>query len=129
MCYARSLVLEVDGERIAFVSVDLGIYTSDKLINTCKEKFGLSQFFLSSSHTHSGPSRDHSEFYEKQIIQALDTSLQSLFPARISADHRTFPQLGFNRLIKREDGHARESWFGDEHYRSENPERIPFGNE
>lgn len=127
VCYARSLVLDINGERIAFVSVDLGIYTSDSLISTCKEKFALSQLFLSSSHTHSGPGRDHNEFYEKQIIQALETSLQNLFPARISADHRKFPQLGFNRLIKREDGHARESWFGDDHYRSENPERIPFG--
>jgi len=50
-----------------------------------------------------------------------------MFPARISAGHRSFPQLGFNRLVVREDGHARESWFGDGHYTSENPERIPFG--
>jgi neutral ceramidase len=50
-----------------------------------------------------------------------------MFPARIAAGHRSFPQLGFNRLIVREDGHARESWFGDDHYRSENPDRIPFG--
>jgi hypothetical protein len=50
-----------------------------------------------------------------------------MFPARISAGHRSFPQLGFNRLIVREDGHARESWFSDDHYTSENPERIPFG--
>jgi hypothetical protein len=50
-----------------------------------------------------------------------------LFPARISAGRQTFPQLGFNRLIIREDGHARESWFSDDQYTSENPERIPFG--
>ena len=30
-------------------------------------------------------------------------------------------------MIVREDGHSRESWFGDDHYTSENPERIPFG--
>lgn len=29
--YARSLVLEVNGERVAFVSVDLGIYTRSSL--------------------------------------------------------------------------------------------------
>jgi neutral ceramidase len=50
-----------------------------------------------------------------------------MFPARIAAAHRSFPQLGFNRLIIRGDGHARESWFSDDHYTSENPERIPFG--
>jgi hypothetical protein len=50
-----------------------------------------------------------------------------MFPARISAGNRAFPQLGFNRLIIREDGKARESWVADEHYNVENPERIPFG--
>ena len=48
VCYARSLVLDVSGERIAFVSVDLGIYTSENLIKACKEKIRpvtvLSQF-------------------------------------------------------------------------------------
>jgi hypothetical protein len=53
--------------------------------------------------------------------------VQHLFPARIGAGHRSFPQLGFNRLVVREDGHARESWFSDAQYTSENPERIPFG--
>jgi hypothetical protein len=50
-----------------------------------------------------------------------------MFPAKICAGRRSFPQLGFNRLVVREDGHSRESWFPDDHYMSENPERIPFG--
>jgi neutral ceramidase len=70
-CYARSLVLDIGGERIAFVSVDLGIYTSESLAKECKEKFGLSQFLLSSSHTHSGPGRGSSDSFEKQIIQVV----------------------------------------------------------
>lgn len=126
-CQARALVLEIDGRRIAFVSVDLGIYTSDQLEKTCREKFGLSQFFLSSSHTHSDPGDQHEAFYQAQITQALEQSIDNMFEARICAGHRRFPQIGFNRLIVREDGHARESWFGDDHYRSENPDRIPFG--
>jgi pimeloyl-ACP methyl ester carboxylesterase len=125
--YARSLVLEVNGERLAFVSIDLGIYTSERLVTVCKKRFGLSQLLLSSSHTHSDPGGSYAAFYEEQIIQALDAAVKNLFPARISAGHRSFPQLGFNRLIVREDGHARESWFADDHYLSENPERIPFG--
>ena len=32
-----------------------------------------------------------------------------------------------NRLLLREDGRARESWVGDDHYRAVNPERIPHG--
>ncbi len=127
VCHARSLVLDIGGQRIAFVSVDLGIYTSEELAKQCREKFGLSQFFLSSSHTHSGPGRGDGRFVEDQIVQAVGQAVESMFPARIVAGHRTFPQLGFNRLIVRDDGHAREAWFGDEHYRSENPDRIPFG--
>jgi hypothetical protein len=50
-----------------------------------------------------------------------------MFPARIGAGHRSFPQLGFNRLVVREDGHSRESWVSDDHYLCENPDRIPFG--
>ena len=124
---ARALVLEINSERLAFVSVDLGIYTSEHLVDACKEKFGIQQMFLSSSHTHSDPGKSYAAFYEGQIIKAVDSALKNMFPARISAGHRSFPQLGFNRLIVREDGHSRESWFSDEHYTSENPERIPFG--
>jgi neutral ceramidase len=125
--YARSLVLDVDGERLAIVSVDLGTYTSEHLVAVCKEKFGISHVVLSSSHTHSSPGRSYATFYEERIIQTVETAVNNMFPARISAGHRSFPQLGFNRLVVREDGHARESWFGDDHYTSENPERIPFG--
>jgi neutral ceramidase len=125
--YARSLVLDVGGERVAFVSVDLGIYTSEKLVAVCKERFGISHLVLSSSHTHSGPGRNYGAFFEERLIQVIEAAVNDMFPARISAGHRSFPQLGFNRLVVREDGHARESWFADGHYTSENPERIPFG--
>jgi neutral ceramidase len=125
--YARSLALDVDGERVAFVSVDLGIYTSDHLVAVCKERFGIAHLVLSSSHTHSGPGRSYAAFFEERLIQVVEAAVSNMFPARISAGQRSFPQLGFNRLVVREDGHARESWFGDDHFTSENPERIPFG--
>jgi hypothetical protein len=126
-CYARSLVFDVAGERVAIVAVDLGIYISEHLVATCKERFGISHLVLSSSHTHSGPGRGYAAFYEERITQAMEAAVKNMFPAQISAGHRGFPQLGFNRLVVRDDGHARESWFGDDHYTSENPERIPFG--
>jgi hypothetical protein len=124
---ARVLVLEIGGKRLAFVSVDLGIFTSEHLVATCKEKFGLSQILLSSSHSHSDPGSSFRDYYEKQIIEAVGVAVQNMFPARIGAGHRSFPQLGFNRLVVREDGHSRESWVSDTHYPSENPDRIPFG--
>jgi hypothetical protein len=135
--YARVLVLDANGIRLAFVSVDLAVFTSDRIEKTCKEKYGITQLMLCSSHTHSEPQpggkrsfqagNPYTAFYEDQIIKAVGESVAHLFTASISAGRATFPQLGFNRLVPREDGHARESWFGDDEYTSENPERIPFG--
>jgi neutral ceramidase len=134
--YARSLVLQEDGKRLAFVSVDLAVFTSPRLEKICKEKYGIDRLMICSSHNHSEPqkwgrsfARDNPyvPFYEDQIVKAVGMATENMFPARIAAGHRSFPQLGFNRLIVRDDGHARESWFGDDHYTSENPERIPFG--
>ncbi|MBE9462707.1 neutral/alkaline non-lysosomal ceramidase N-terminal domain-containing protein [Dyadobacter subterraneus] len=135
--YARSLVLEVGQLNIAFVAVDLVIFTSTRIKKECFEKYGISQVILSSSHNHSGPlvankiffteDSPFQKFYEDQIIKVIGIAANNKFRARISAGKSTFPQLNFNRLIVREDGHARESWFEDEHYKSENPERIPFG--
>jgi len=125
--HARALVLEIGTNRLAFISVDLGIYTSERLIEACKQKFGLSQILLSSSHTHSDPGGGYKDFYEQQIIQAVGSATKHMFPAHVSAGHRNFPQLGFNRLVIREDGHARESWVSDDHYLCENPDRVPFG--
>src|SRR5260221_11942 len=135
--YARILVLESGGLRLAFVSVDLAVFTSVRIEKICKEKYGVTQVLLCSSHNHSEPQPDgkrsfqqgnpYTAFYEDQIVKAIGESVTHLFPAHVAAGRQTFPQLGFNRLIIREDGHARESWFSDDEYTSENPERIPFG--
>jgi len=134
--YARCLLLDVNGIRIGFVSVDLAVFTSERVEKICKEKYAISQLLLCSSHNHSEPRKagrsfesgnPYIMFYEDQIIKAVEMAAKNMFPAKIAAGHRSFPQLGFNRLIPRNDGHARESWFSDDHYTSENPERIPFG--
>jgi hypothetical protein len=134
--YARSLVLEANGKRLAFVSVDLAVYTSDRLVKICKEKYGLTELILCSSHTHSEPQiknkmafqgNPYTLFYEDQIVKVVGAAVTHLFEAKIAAGQRSFPQLGFNRLIVREDGHARQSWVSDAHYKVENPDRIPFG--
>jgi len=135
--YARALVLQSGDLKLALVAVDLAVFTSERIEKLCKEKYGISQVLLCSSHNHSEPQPDgkrsfqqgnpFATFYEDQIIKAVGESQTHLFPAHIAAGHKTFPQLGFNRLIIREDGHSRESWFSDDQYTSENPERIPFG--
>lgn len=131
LCYARSLVLELGEQRVAIISVDMAVFTSERVVRECKEKYEIDLVLISSSHNHSGPRAPEGvsmqKFAEDRCIEVVGTALENMFPARISAGHRSFPQLGFNRLIVREDGHARESWFEDDHYRRENPDRIPFG--
>ena len=98
--YARVLLLKTSEQELAFIAVDQGIFTSDKLVQKCKEKLGISQVLISSSHTHSSGGSDK-EYIDSQIIKALQEAEKSMFPARISAGSRTFPQLGFNRLSVR----------------------------
>jgi len=135
--YARSLVLDIDGQRLAFVALDLPIFTSDRVEQVCKQRYNIERVILSSSHNHSAPMVDNKinvstsspfqPFYEEQIVKVVGEAVAHMFEAKIAAGKNTFPQLGFNRLLIREDGHAKESWIADDHYRSENPERIPFG--
>jgi neutral ceramidase len=133
--YTRSLVLDINGERLAFVALDLGVYTSTHVLADCREKYRIAKIFLCSSHNHTAPSRPGKTpetanlraFYDDQIIKVVGSAVSNMFPARLAAGRRSFPQLGFKRLIVRDDGHARESWMGDDHYRAINPERIPFG--
>lgn len=125
--FARSLILEAGGQRLAFVSVDLAIYTNPNLEKIAKQKYGISKLLLCSSHNHSGPKGQNNAFYEERIIRSLDIAAKNMFEAKISAGRKTFPQLGFKRLIVRANGHARESWFSDDHYSYINPERVPFG--
>lgn len=55
--YARSLVLEADGVRIAFISLDLCVYNNNQIRNFLKERYGLDELYWSLSHTHSAGHR------------------------------------------------------------------------
>ena len=124
--YARSLILEVNGTRIAFIALDLGGYTNIPLAGKLKKQFRLTEIYFCPQHTHSSE-RAPQEWLEKQLTAVVKGASDNMFEARISGGHRYFPQLSFNRLILRDDGRARESWVGDDHYRAVNPERIPHG--
>ncbi|MDR3261321.1 MAG: neutral/alkaline non-lysosomal ceramidase N-terminal domain-containing protein [Tannerella sp.] len=129
--YARCLILAVDGQRLAFVSVDLPGMASDRVKQVCKEKYGIDHLMISASHNHSAPFRfsktDYSDFYEQKVLECVEQASAHLFEATISAGRKSFPQLGFIRLIVRDDGHARESWAQDEQHSYLNRERIPYG--
>ncbi|MDR1382000.1 MAG: hypothetical protein LBJ47_11065 [Tannerella sp.] len=124
--YVRTLILEAGSSRIGFVALDLGGYTNVPLAGKLKNQFKLNEVYFCPQHTHSGQAGPP-EFMDAQITAAMNAASENMFEAVISGGYRYFPQLGFNRLILREDGRARESWLGDDHYRAVNPERIPHG--
>ena len=124
--YVRTLLLEAGHQRIAFVALDLLGYVNEPLAARLKKQYDLDELFFCPQHTHSAEAAPD-EWLEQRIEEAMQAASVSMFEARISAGHRSFPQLSFNRLIIRDDGRARESWLGDEHYRAVNPERIPHG--
>ncbi|MDR2843750.1 MAG: hypothetical protein LBV57_03790 [Candidatus Symbiothrix sp.] len=124
--YVRSLILDAGGTRIAFVTLDLGGYTNIPLAEKLKSRFNLKEVYFCPQHTHSAEVAPK-EWLESRITSVLEQASKSMFEARISGGYRYFPQLSFNRLILRDNGRAKESWEGDDHYRAVNPERIPHG--
>jgi hypothetical protein len=125
--YARSLILQVRDTRIAFLSMDLGGYTNPALLETLKARYDLDELYFCPSHTHSGFT-DRAAIDER-LTSVIDEAARNMFDAKLSGGHRATPQLTFNRLIPRDNGHAREAWYADPdgHFRYLNKERIPVG--
>jgi len=123
--YIRILVLDVNGYRVGIMACDLIGYSNKNILDIAKERFNISHLLICSAHLHSGPNLDaedsqsYARSLEKNMIDGLDRALKNMFPARISAGSAAFPQLGFNRLVMRDDGHARAL------FRTE--DRIPYG--
>ena len=121
--YARFLVMDVDGYRVGIITCDLIGYMNKNILDIAREQLNIPHLLICSSHTHSGPNISDSESYsnrlEKIMIDGLNEATKNMFPARISAGSSTFPQLGYNRLTMREDGHRRALW--------ETWDRIPYG--
>ena len=124
--FARSLVLEAKGIRIAFVSYDLGTYVNNDIRNRIMAKYGLTELYMSPSHTHSG-AVGPKDFLMKQFDKVVGDAVKSMFDARISAGHRKFFPIAFNRLIVRDNGRAQESWEADDHYVYINRECLIHG--
>jgi hypothetical protein len=130
--FARVLVLDDGKSRLAIISCDLIGYANDHIIEIAQKKFNIPVVLFNSIHTHSGPdfgaSGSYSRMVEQKIINGLEHAVKNLFAARIAAGYRSFPQLGYNRLIIREDGRAHAPWYSqDKLIPPNNPERVPFG--
>ena len=130
--FAKVLVLEAGGSRIAIVTADLGSLVSDNLHRAAAKTLGIPVLLLSSSHTHSAPAflpfgsapatgeqaRSYLGEIERKIFGAIEEASASMFPARLGIGKGSL-QLGYNRLLVREDGRARAVF--------DNLDRIPYG--
>lgn len=129
---AKVLVLEAGGSRMALVTADVGSLVSDNLRRDVASKLDIPVLLLSASHTHSAPaflpfgsapaSDDRARLYlteiERKIFGAIEEASRSMFPARLGVGKGSL-QLGYNRLLVREDGRARAVF--------DNLERVPYG--
>jgi hypothetical protein len=117
------------------VTLDLGSIVSFDLRQRVADKLGIPVLLLAASHTHSAPSfplparagdeppadHPHARYLadvENKVFDAIARARRSMFPARLGVG-RGSAQLGYNRLLVREDGRARALF--------DNPERIPYG--
>ena len=130
--FAKVLVLEAGDSRMAIVTADVGSLVSENLRRDVASKLGIPVLLLSASHTHSAPAflpfgsapatgddaRAYLSELERKIFGAIETASRSMFPARLGVGKGSL-QLGYNRLLLREDGRARAVF--------DNLDRIPYG--
>lgn len=129
---AKALVLESGGTRMAIVTVDLGSLVSDTLRQDVAGKLGIPILLLAASHTHSAPAflpfgsapatnaaaTAYRSEIEGKIFRAIEQAQRSLAPATLSMARGSL-QLGYNRLLPRDDGRTRALF--------DNLERVPYG--
>lgn len=134
--FAKVLVLSTGESRIAIVTLDLGSIVSENLRRDVASKLGIPVLLLAASHTHSGPmflpsngsvrgitppAFEPSEYQielEGKIFSAIQQAASSMFPAQLGIGYGSL-QLGYNRLVLRDDGRARALF--------DNLERVPYG--
>lgn len=129
---AKVLVIESGGSTMAIVTMDLGSMVSDTLRQDVATRLGIPILLLSASHTHSAPAFlpfgsapstnpeaiAYRSDLEKKIFAAIEQAQKALAPATLSVARGSL-QLGYNRLLPRDDGRTRALF--------DNLERVPYG--
>ncbi len=127
--FAKALVLATGDARLAIVTLDLGSMVSAHLKDEVSAKLGIPVLLLAASHTHSGPRflpygagqpqpSPYLAEVEGKIFGAVKQASESMFPARLAVGKGSL-QLGYNRLLPRDNGRSRALF--------DNLERIPYG--
>jgi neutral ceramidase len=129
---AKVLVLEAGASRMATVTFDLGSVVSPNLQQEVAAKLNIPVILLAASHTHSAPAflpfgsapatdataKAYQAEMEAKVFKAIREASQSMFPAKLNIGRGSI-QLGYNRLLLRDDGRARALF--------DNLERVPHG--
>jgi hypothetical protein len=130
--FAKALVLEAGDSRMAVVTMDLGAIVSEHLRSEAASRLNIPVLLLSVSHDHSAPSflpygsnpstNAEANAYlaelEHKVFAAVEEASKSMFPAKLGVARGSL-QLGYNRLLLRDDGRARALF--------DNMERVPYG--
>jgi hypothetical protein len=130
--YAKALVLDCEGKRIALVTMDIIQLPSERIPREAKEKFSVELVLLAASHTHFGPNfhsrrwpepdggKKAFQWTEDRVLEAIGQAADSskMFPARLSLGRGEIT-LGYHRLTMQPNGRRRPLF--------RNPERIPYG--
>ena len=130
--FAKALVLQAGDSRLAIVTMDLGAIVSDNLRNEVASKLNIPVLLLSVSHDHSAPSflpygsnpstdaqaNAYLAELEHKVFGAVEEASKNMFPAKLGLARGSL-QLGYNRLLLRDDGRARALF--------DNMERVPYG--
>ena len=122
--YARVVVFESGGERLVLVSTDLiGFYkTYEPIRDALCERFDLQprSLFLSSTHTHSGPTptlskegpfgreahpnnQEYTQGLKAKLIEVIGQAFQTKGPVQVGAG-RGYSPVGANRREQQADG-------------------------
>ncbi|HSB15319.1 MAG TPA: neutral/alkaline non-lysosomal ceramidase N-terminal domain-containing protein [Bryobacteraceae bacterium] len=127
--HAKALVLAAGSDRVAIVTLDIGMFYSERLRRRVTDELGIPVLILASSHTHSGPSfiknredapdpSSEQQAYLKELEEKLfgivKEASANMFPARIGLARGAL-RAGYNRLVLREDGRARANFDNREH--------------
>lgn len=109
--WARALVLEIDGRRLALVAVDLiGLFLTDveAVRSLLPADSGIDDLVVASTHTHSGPDTlglwgptlfvggrqpEYLRFVRQRIAQAISAAAAELRPARLLLGEGVVPGL------------------------------------
>ena len=84
---ARSLILQVQDTRIAFISLDLGGYINPVLLEKLKKDYKLDELYFCPSHTHSGATDRNT--IDAKLTSIIKEASNNMFEAKISAgNHR-----------------------------------------